>query len=94
MPKFVTIGCGDRAGYERTPPEVCNSAHAHDEVLRKRGALMGVAGSPFGGERNEPGAHSPPRRLTGKFTLVPPAACTAGAKQYPLPPTGRLTGSG
>jgi hypothetical protein len=46
MPKFVTIGYGDRAGYERTAPEVRNAAHAHDEELRKRGALMGVAGAP------------------------------------------------
>jgi hypothetical protein len=46
MPKFVTIGYGDRAGYERTAPEVRNAAHAHDIELRKRGALMGVAGAP------------------------------------------------
>jgi hypothetical protein len=46
MPKFVTIGYGDRAGYERTAPEVRNAAHAHDDELRKRGALMGVAGGP------------------------------------------------
>lgn len=44
MAKFVTIGYGDRAGYERTAPEVRNAAHAHDKELRKRGALMGVAG--------------------------------------------------
>jgi hypothetical protein len=46
MPKFVTIGYGDRAGYERIPPDVRNAAHAHDEELRKRGALMGVAAGP------------------------------------------------
>lgn len=46
MPKFVTIGYGDRAGYERTAPEVRNAAHAHDKELQKRGALMGVAGGP------------------------------------------------
>src|SRR6478735_5154820 len=46
MPKFVTIGYGDRAGYDRTPQEVRDAAHAHDAELQKRGALMGVAGSP------------------------------------------------
>jgi hypothetical protein len=46
MPKFVTIGYGDRAGYERTPKEVRDAAHAHEAELQKRGALMGVAGAP------------------------------------------------
>ncbi len=46
MPKFVTIGYGDRAGYDRTPKEVRDSSHAHEAELQKRGALMGVAGAP------------------------------------------------
>ncbi len=46
MPKFVTIGYGDRAGYERTPKNVREAAHAHDAELKQRGALMGVAGAP------------------------------------------------
>ncbi len=46
MPTFITIGYGDRAGYDRTPPPVRNAAHAHDELLQKRGALMGIAGTP------------------------------------------------
>jgi hypothetical protein len=46
MPKFVTIGYGDGAGYERTAPEIRALAHARDEELRKRGALMGIAGRP------------------------------------------------
>jgi hypothetical protein len=46
MPKFVTIGYGDRAGYERTPKETRDAAHAHEAELMKRGALIGVAGSP------------------------------------------------
>jgi hypothetical protein len=44
MPKFVTIGYGARAGYERTPKDVRDAAHAHDAELKKRGTLMGVAG--------------------------------------------------
>jgi hypothetical protein len=46
MPKFVTIGYGDRAGYDRTTPEVRNAAHRHDEMLRAEGVQMGVAGAP------------------------------------------------
>lgn len=43
--KFVTIGYGDREGYERTPITVRNAAHAHDARLRNMGVLMGVAGA-------------------------------------------------
>jgi hypothetical protein len=46
MPKFVTIGYGDRAGYERTPKDVRDAAHTHDAEIKKRGALIGVAGAP------------------------------------------------
>ena len=46
MPKFVTIGYGDEAGYNRTPQGLRDEAHAHDAVLRERGALMGIAGKP------------------------------------------------
>lgn len=46
MPKFVTIGYGDRAAYERTPKEIRDAAHAHEAELKKRGALIGVAGAP------------------------------------------------
>jgi hypothetical protein len=46
MPKFITIGYGDRAGYDRTPKEIRDAAHAHDAELKTRGALMGVAGAP------------------------------------------------
>lgn len=46
MPKFVTIGYGDQQGYDRTPADVRNAAHAHDAELQKRGAVMGIAGKP------------------------------------------------
>jgi hypothetical protein len=47
MSKFVTIGYGDEAGYERTPPEIRDAAHAHDDdLVRRAGALIGIAGSP------------------------------------------------
>jgi hypothetical protein len=46
VPRFVTIGYGDRAGYDRTDPKVRSAAHEHDERLQERGALMGIAGEP------------------------------------------------
>lgn len=46
MPKFITIGYGDQAGYDRTPLSVRNAAHAHDKQLQEDGVLMGIAGAP------------------------------------------------
>jgi hypothetical protein len=46
MPKYITVGYGDEAGYERTAPEIRNAAHAHDDELKRRGALIGIAGPP------------------------------------------------
>jgi hypothetical protein len=44
MPRFITIGYGDQAGYDRTPRSVRDAAHEHDAKLRAEGALMGIAG--------------------------------------------------
>ena len=46
MPRFVTIGYGDRAGYDQTAPEVRAAAHRHDADLKAGGAIMGIAGAP------------------------------------------------
>lgn len=46
MPKFLTIGYGEEAGYQRTPVALRDAAHAHDAMLRERGALIGIAGQP------------------------------------------------
>ena len=46
MAKFVTIGYGDQAGYERTEPAARDAAHEHDARLQAQGALMGIAGEP------------------------------------------------
>lgn len=46
MAKFITIGYGDEAGYERTNPAARNAAHAHDAKLKADGAVMGIAGKP------------------------------------------------
>ena len=55
MPKFVTIGYGDRAGYDATARVVRDAAHAYDERLRRAGAEMGIAGTPVQ-VRNRDGA--------------------------------------
>ncbi len=44
MATFITIGCGDRAGYDRAPESLRNAAHAHDARLVAAGVLMGMAG--------------------------------------------------
>jgi hypothetical protein len=46
MPKFITVGYGDREGYDRTPAAIRDAAHARDAELQKAGALMGTAGAP------------------------------------------------
>lgn len=46
MAKFVTIGYGDQAGYDRTAAAVRDAAHAHDAQLRGEGVAMGLAGPP------------------------------------------------
>ena len=55
MAKFVTIGYGDREGYERTEPGLRDAAHEHDAWLLRQGAQMGIAGSPMQ-VRNHDGA--------------------------------------
>jgi hypothetical protein len=56
MPKFVTIGYGDQAGYDRTPRAVRDASHEQDAKLRSEGAVMGVAGKPVQ-VRNPNSAH-------------------------------------
>ena len=46
MPTFITIGYGDRAGYERTEAALRDAAHARDARLQADGATMGIAGDP------------------------------------------------
>ena len=55
MPKYLTIGYGDQAGYEQTARSVRDAAHHHDAQLRADGALVGVAGNPVQ-VRNHDGA--------------------------------------
>ena len=46
MPRFITIGYGDEAGYNRTPASVRATAHAHDSAMIRAGAITGIAGTP------------------------------------------------
>lgn len=46
MPKFMTIGYGDQAGYDKTDADVRDAAHANDDLLKSRGATMGIAAAP------------------------------------------------
>lgn len=46
MPRFITIGYGDQAGYDRTAPAVRDAAHAADAERVRRGDVMGIAGRP------------------------------------------------
>ena len=46
MARFVTIGYGDEAGYERTAQQVKDRAHGVDEAMREAGAVSGMAGKP------------------------------------------------
>ncbi|OBI11253.1 transcription initiation protein [Mycobacterium sp. E2327] len=64
MATFITIGYGDKAGYDRVSDECKATAHARDDALRAAGALIGIAGPPVrvrnpggSGVRTEPGPY-------------------------------------
>jgi hypothetical protein len=46
MPKFITIGYGDEAGYNNTDKAVRDAAHAADAERVRKGDIMGMAGRP------------------------------------------------
>lgn len=46
MPRYITIGYGDQAGYDRTPTDIRQAAHDHDAALTRRGVVMGIAETP------------------------------------------------
>lgn len=46
MPRFITIGYGDRSGYDRTAKAVRDAAHAADAQRVREGDIMGMAGKP------------------------------------------------
>ena len=46
MPRFITIGYGDPADYDRTPRAIRDAAHEQDARLLSEGAVIGIAGTP------------------------------------------------
>ena len=46
MTRYLTIGYGDRAGYDRTSDVAKAAAHTQDDRLRRTGLPMGIAGTP------------------------------------------------
>lgn len=46
MPKFLTIGYGDEAGYAQTPEALRAAAHDADAALLAQGAVIGRANGP------------------------------------------------
>jgi hypothetical protein len=93
MPKFVTIGYGDRAGYDRTPTEIRDAAHAHDAELQKRGAVMGAAGPPVqvrnplaGGVQIENSAFLSSALPVAGFALIEAASLSEAIKLVSLTP--------
>lgn len=46
MSRFLTIGYGDRAGYDATPSEVRDAAHDHDARLIAGGAITAILSEP------------------------------------------------
>lgn len=77
MPKFLTIGYGDREGYDSTPKSLRDEAHAQDDKLIRDGALMGVAGNPVQvrnhqatGVRTQPGAYMSAQLPVAGFAVI------------------------
>ncbi len=49
--KYLTIGYGDQAGYDRTPRELRDAAHEHDAEQAAAGVIAGVLLEPVQGVR-------------------------------------------
>ena len=77
MAKFLTIGYGDQAGYDRTDASVRGAAHEHDARLQAEGAVTGVAGEPVqvrnhdaAGVRTSDGAYLRSELPVAGFSLI------------------------
>ena len=46
MPQFITIGYGDRTGYDQTAKHIRDAAHAADAERVRRGDIIGMVGEP------------------------------------------------
>lgn len=77
MAAFITVGYGDREGYDRTEPAVRDAAHEQDARLRSNGAVIGAAGAPVqvrnhdaAGVRTENGAFLQSSLPVAGFALI------------------------
>ena len=93
MPRFLTIGYGDEAGYERTPSAVRDAAHKHDERLRLAGAVIGIAKNPVqvrnpgnGGVETREGAFMCSELPIAGFALIDAASLDDAIKQVAQTP--------
>lgn len=71
MPRYLTIGYGDQAGYGSTPTEVRDAAHEHDTRLIRNGTITSVLSSPVRVTNKHEARHGDPRP-------VPSCARTCG----------------
>jgi hypothetical protein len=61
MPRFLTIGYGERAGYDGTPPALRNAAHEHDAQLVRDGAITAMLSEPVCvTNKHDHGVHTSP----------------------------------
>lgn len=93
MAKFVTIGYGDREGYDSADPQARDAAHAHDEQLRATGADMGTAGSPVqvrnhngAGVETENGSFMSSALPVAGFTVIEAASMAEAVDMVPRTP--------
>ena len=93
MAKFVTIGYGDREGYERTDPALRDAAHAHDARLLSEGAQMGIAGPPVqvrnhgaAGVEAEPGPFMRSALPVAGFAVIEAATLAEAVEMVSLTP--------
>lgn len=77
MPRFLTIGYGDQAGYDRTPLELREAAHAHDARLVAAGAVTAVLADPVqvtntrnNGTTTQPGPYMKSALPVAGFSLI------------------------
>jgi hypothetical protein len=81
MPRFLTIGYGEQAGYDSTPQELRDAAHEHDAQLIRDGAVTAVMLPPVcvtnkhaQGARVTPGAYMRSEMPVAGFSLIEAAS--------------------
>lgn len=61
MPRYLTIGYGERAGYDATPLELRTAAHEHDAQMTRDGAITAILSEPVRvTNKHDEGVHTAP----------------------------------